>query len=57
MPVLRIIVPELPLEVVPELKFNPPETPLSPAFAVLILNTPLDFDTPYPEIIEIAPPV
>jgi hypothetical protein len=47
-PVLNVILPEDPVEVVPEVKLNAPDTPLVPAFALTIIMVPLDDDNPFP---------
>jgi hypothetical protein len=45
-PVLNVIIPLLPLLELPEVNESEPETPLVPASAVLMLNTPLEFARP-----------
>jgi hypothetical protein len=51
------IFPPLPFVDEPDKSWMLPLTPLEGAFDVLMLNTPLDFAAPKPEIIENAPPV
>ena len=51
------IEPVLPELDVPELKTSTPLTPLSPAFAVLIVMAPLVLAMPCPLLTPIAPPV
>ena len=55
-PVRRVIDALLPDDDVPDVKESDPEAPPK-AFAVRTLNAPLDEVRPYPEIIEIVPPV
>jgi hypothetical protein len=45
-PVLRVIMPLLPSDVVPEVKERDPDAPLVPPLAVRMLKTPLDFALP-----------
>jgi hypothetical protein len=47
-PVLNVILPEDPVEVVPEVKLNAPETPFVPALVLTNITVPLDDDTPFP---------
>jgi hypothetical protein len=45
-PVRRVIIPELPLVVDPEVIDKLPDTPLEPALEVRTLKVPLDFAAP-----------
>jgi hypothetical protein len=56
-PVPRDRLPELPQDVVPELKINAPLTPFVPALTAAILIEPLVDAAPEPDSIVIAPPV
>ena len=48
--------PDVPLDVVPELKARKPDMPMVPAFVEATIKAPLDVAMDCPEIIEIAPP-